>query len=50
LGVLDEVDVLVLPPTGSEGTEGVIVVFTVEGEEVVGVGEGVGVPVEEGKE
>ena len=50
LGVFDEVDVLVLPPLGGEGTEGVIVVLAVDGEQVVGVGECISIPVEEGNE
>ena len=40
----DKVHILVLPPLGPEGTEGVVVCVAVNGQDVVRVGEGVGVP------
>jgi len=48
LGVLHEVNVLILPPAGGEGTEGVIVVVAIEREKVIGVGECIGIPVDRG--
>jgi len=49
LRVFNEVDVLILPPAGGEGTEGVIVVVAVEREKVIGVGECIGIPVDRGE-